>query len=102
MDDHTTDTLRKHESLKKIQSLIHKFNDTFEIEANIITDKNGENITNGLRLKKLNNDGVDFMDEIFSTFSQIVQNISSEHDIVYDEAKGLALAHKKVIYEIED
>lgn len=87
--------------LKKIQILIKRFNDTFEIEPNIVND-NGDDITNSLRIKKLNNDGVEFMNDIFSTFAQIVKSISPEHELVYDKMKGLALARRKVIYEIED
>ena len=104
MDDNLkmNEAIRKNESLKKIQSLLKKFNDTFDIEANIITDENGEEVTNGLRIKKLNGDGAAFMDDIFSTFFQIVKSASDEHELVYDAKKGLAIAHKKVVYEIED
>ena len=96
------ESLRKTESLKKIHSLLKRFNETFTIEANIITDENGEEVTNGLHIKKLNNDGAEFMDDIFSTFSQIVKGASDEHELVYDEQKGLAIAHKKIVYEIEE
>lgn len=89
------------EPLKKIQSLLKKFNTTFTIEANIIT-QDGEEVTNGLRIKSLNNDGVDFMDDIFDTFSKIVHSASDQHELVYDEQKGLALARKRITYEIED
>ena len=90
------------ESIKKIQSLVKKFNDTFEIEANICEDENGETITDGLRIKGLNNDGVAFMNEIFDMFSTIVHASSDEYELVYDEQRGLAMAKKKITYEIED
>ena len=89
------------ESLKKIQSLLKKFNSTFTIEANIV-EENGEEVTNGLRITALNNDGVEFMDEIFDVFARIVHASSDSHELVYDEQRGLALARKKITYEIED
>jgi hypothetical protein len=89
------------DALKKVNSLIKKFNTTFEIEANI-TEVDGEQITDGLRIKKLNDDGKEFMDELFETFAQIVHATSDDYELVYDINHGLALARKKITYEIED
>jgi hypothetical protein len=44
------------------------------------------------------------MDEMFDMFAAIIKNISDEHELVYDEDKGLAIAKKQVIinYVFED
>jgi hypothetical protein len=51
-------------------------------------------------VKKLNDDGKEFMDELFETFAQIVHATSDDYELVYDINHGLALARKKITYEI--
>lgn len=89
-------------ALKKVQTLIKQFNSTFEIEANISIDDSGEQVTDGLKIKELKNDGSQFLDEIFDTLANMVHIASNEHELVYDKEKGFAIAKKKIVYELED
>ena len=96
-------TLQKESALKKVQSLIRQFNATFAIEADITIDENTqEEITNGLHIKELKNDGAAFLDEMLDTMSKMVHVASDSHELVFDEKKGFALAHKKITYELDD
>lgn len=93
----------KESALRKVNTLIKQFNATFTIEANITTDENtGEQITNGLRIKELKNDGTEFVDEIFDTLASMVHIASDEHELVYDKDRGFAIAKKRISYVIED
>lgn len=96
----TQDELRS-SAFKKVQSLIKQFNDTFEVEARIIkNEETGEEVTDGLRIKSLKNDGTEFLDEIFDTLVNMIHIASDNHELVYDREKGFAIAKKTVSYEI--
>ena len=101
-DNHTIDTLKRDSALKKVQSLIKKFNSTFVIEANIEKNEEGEEVASGLRIKELKDNGSEFLDEIFDTLVDMVRIASDEHELVYDEKRGFAIARRKVTYEIEE
>lgn len=88
-------------AFKKVQILIKQFNETFDIEANIIKDeKTGEEITDGFKIKGLKNDGSAFLDEIFNTLVQMVRIASDDHELVYDAKRGFAIAKKITSYEL--
>ncbi|MNN11069.1 hypothetical protein D3C81_1240100 [compost metagenome] len=91
------------ETLKRINEFLKAFNKTFEIEANIITD-NEELIADGLKIKGLKGNGSDFVNITYDTFNSIVKSISEDHELIYDEKIGLAIAKKivKTNYEIEE
>lgn len=96
-------TYIRESAFKKVQNLVRSFNDTFEIEAHIVKDDNtGEEITDGLRIKALKNDGSEFLDEIFDTLINMVHIASDNHELIYDVNKGFAIAKKKISYEIID
>lgn len=89
------------EALKKINTLMKKFNDTFEIEANIVSDENGEEVASGLKIANLKNDGNEYINELFSMFGSIIESVSKDHELIYMPDKGLVIA-KKVIREVMD
>lgn len=92
------------ETLKKINELLKKFNATFKVSANISQNEIGEDIANGLKIDGLKSDGSEFMNEMFDMFAAIIQNVSDEHELVYDVDKGLVIAKKQVTvsYVFED
>ena len=92
--------LIKTAAFDKVKKLIQEFNNTFEIEPIIITNENGEEVTDDFKIKSLKNDGSIFLDEIFDTLLNMVHITSDEHELVYDVKKGFALAKKKISYEI--
>ena len=92
--------LIKTAAFDKVKKLIQEFNNTFEIEPIIITNENGEEVTDDFKIKSLKNDWSIFLDEIFDTLLNMVHITSDEHELVYDVKKGFALAKKKISYEI--
>jgi len=90
-------------TLQKVNELLKKFNNTFAISANQI-EENGELVACGLKIDNVKNDGADYINEMFSVFSEIVKAVSDEHELVYNEEKGLVIAKKvvQVNYIIEE
>jgi len=91
------------ETLKKINELLKKFNNTFEISANQV-EEDGEIVACGLKIDDIKNDGAEFINEMFGTFNEIVKAVSDQHELVYNDEKGLVIAKKviKVDYIIEE
>ena len=91
------------ETLKKINSLLKNFNSTFELKANLI-EEDGEKIVDGLIIDGLKGDGSGFINELHETFNTIVQSLSKDHEVIYNEDKGLVIAKKVVVteYVIDD
>lgn len=91
------------ETLQKINNLLKNFNKTFEISANEM-EENGVPIACGLKIDNIKDDGSNFVNEMFETFNAIVKAVSDEHEIVYNQEKGLVVAKKiiKVDYIIEE
>lgn len=87
--------IKENETLKKINDLLKSFNTTFDIKANLSVE-NGEVVADGLIIESLKNNGVEFVGSLHDTFNTIVQSISSEHEVIYDETKGLVIAKKIV------
>lgn len=90
-------------TLQKVNELLKKFNNTFEISANQV-EEDGELIASGLKIDKVKNDGAEYINEMFTVFSEIVKAVSDEHELVYNEEKGLVIAKKvvQVNYVIEE
>lgn len=95
--------VRDNETLQKINSLLKAFNETFDVKANL-TKEGDEMVAVGLKIESLKNDGIQFVGTLHDTFNAIVQTISNDHEVIYDEEKGLAIARKvvKTDYVIED
>lgn len=91
------------EAVKRIAELLKTFNLTFDFEAKVIEEEEEESSVE-LRIKGLKNDGADFIRILHETFNDIVQVSSSEHEVIYHPAKGLAVAKKvvKTDYIIEE
>lgn len=91
------------ETLKRINSLLKTFNNTFDIEANLVQEKD-EMVADGLKIKGVKSDGSQFVDNFHNTFNSIVQSISTEHEVIYHDEKGLVIARKliKTEYVIDD
>lgn len=85
------------EMISKINDLLIEFNKSFKLEANIV-EENNEMVATGLKIKKVTNDGSEFMTELFSMFSQII-NSTDEYELVFSEDKGLNIAKKIVKVE---
>lgn len=83
------------ETLKRISTLLKKFNNSFVISTNV-TEENGEQIADGLKIDNVKNNGVEFMDDLFNMFNDIIKNVSNEHELIYNEEKGLVIAKKVV------
>jgi len=86
-------------TLQKVSNLFKIFNDTFEISANIEDD-----VVNGLVIDGLKNNGHDFIAELFETFNTIVTAVSDDHELIYNNEKGIVLAKKvvSVDYVVEE
>ena len=80
--------------MKKIESLLTEFNNSFELEANI-TDNENEKVVSGLKIKELKNDGSGYINEMIEMFSQII-SANGENELVFDDKKGLVIAKKIV------
>ncbi len=89
---------KRMETIKKINDLLKKFNETFDLEAHIEKDNN-ELVASGLKIKNIKNNGYDFVGELYDMFNTIVDSISNEHELIYDEEKGIVIA-KKVIRQV--
>lgn len=91
------------ETLKRINDLLKVFNKTFETEANLVQEGD-EMVAYGVKIKNLKNDGIEFIDAFHQTFNSIVRSISDEHEVIYDDEKGLVIARKiiKTEYVIDD
>lgn len=91
------------ETLKKINELLKSFNDTFKVDANIV-EEDHELVIDGLKITGLKNDGSNFVTSFHETFNTIVKSLSDEHEVIYNEDKGLVIAKKVVKTEflIED
>jgi hypothetical protein len=89
---------QKTETIKKINKLLKKFNDTFDLEANIMKDDD-EFVASGLKIKNLKNNGTEFIGEMYDIFSTIIETLSDEHELIYDEFKGIVIA-KKVVKQV--
>lgn len=88
------------EMIKRISDLLIKFNSTFKLEASI--DENEEVVT-GLNINSIENDGSEFIQQIFDFFGPIIES-SGEYQLVYDKNKGIIIAKtiKKTIVTLED
>jgi hypothetical protein len=90
-------------TLKKIKNLLDSFNESFEVDVNIEED-NDENVVRQLKITNLKGDRSEFVSELFTIFNSIISNVSDEHELIYNEEKGLVIAKKvvKVDYIIEE
>lgn len=91
------------ETLVKVNELLKKFNSTFKIGAHVINE-GGEEVANGLKIESVKNEGTEFVSELFEVLNTIVSSVSDEHELVYNNDRGLVIARKVVTvdYIIED
>ena len=91
------------ETLVKVNELLKKFNSTFKIGAQVINE-GGEEVANGLKIEAVKNEGTEFVNELFEVLNTIVSSVSNEHELVYNNDRGLVIARKVVTvdYIIED
>ena len=90
------------ETLKKINTLLKKFNNTFELSAGEVVQEGEDEVTTELQITGLKNDGSEFVAEMFELFTAITQSVSPEHELVYNEEKGLVIGKKVVDYVFEE
>ena len=91
------------ETLIKVNELLKKFNVTFKIGSHVINE-GGEEVANGLKIEAVKNEGTEFVNELFEVLNTIVSSVSNEHELVYNNDRGLVIARKVVTvdYIIED
>jgi hypothetical protein len=92
------DNENKMETIKKIGDLLKSFNSTFDLEAHIDEDDD-ELVASGLKIKKLKSNGYEFVGDLYETFNAIIKSVSEEHELIYDETRGLVIA-KKIVRQV--
>jgi len=83
------------DTFKKVNEILKAFNDTFEIEANIVQD--GKDVfVEGFKIIDIKKDcdSTAFVNTFYDIFGNIISSISDEHEIIYDKEKGLVIAKK--------
>lgn len=86
------------DSLKKINSIIMNFNNTFKLKIEESTD----NEINSLSIEETIGDGKEFINEMVDLFDKVIKNSTDEYELIFNEEKGLVLAKKimSVNYEV--
>jgi len=87
------------ESLKKIESLLTSFNNTFKLKI----DKSIEDEITDLSIDKVIGDGKDFINEMVDLFDKVIKNSTDKYELIFmDDEKQLVLARKvpSINYEI--
>lgn len=86
------------DSLKKINSIIMNFNNTFKLKIEESTD----NEINSLSIEEIIGDGKEFINEMVDLFDKVIKNSTDEYELIFNEEKGLVLAKKimSVNYEV--
>ena len=86
------------DSLKKINSIIMNFNNTFKLKIEESTD----NEINSLSIEEIIGDGKEFINEMVDLFDKVIKNSTDEYELIFNEEKGLVLVKKimSVNYEV--
>lgn len=86
------------DGLKKINSLLNSFNDTFKLKIEESTDDE----VNGFSIEETIGDGKEFINEMVDLFEKVISNSTDEYELIFSEEKGLVLAKKvpSINYEI--
>ena len=86
------------DSLKKINSIIMNFNNTFKLKIEESTD----NEINSLSIEETIGDGKEFINEMVDLFDKVIKNSTDEYELIFNAEKGLVLAKKimSVNYEV--
>ena len=86
------------DSLKKINSIIMNFNNTFKLKIEESTD----NEINSMSIEETIGYGKEFINEMVDLFDKVIKNSTDEYELIFNEEKGLVLAKKimSVNYEV--
>lgn len=92
------------DTLQRINSLLKSFNKSFNISADVEKDEDGSETVVALKIDSVNDNGTEFMSDLFDVFAQLVSASDKNYDLVYDKERGLCIAKKKIAvdYEIQD
>jgi hypothetical protein len=92
------------DTLQRVNSLLKSFNKSFNISADVQKEDDGTETVVGLKIDAVNDDGTEFMSDLFDMFAQIISASDEDYDLVYDKDRGLCIAKKKIAvdYEIQD
>ena len=88
--------VKLNELILKINQILKVYNNTFDISP--ITE-DGEETTN-IKIEKIKNDGTEFNDEFFNFFNEIIKNLDSDYEMIYNKDKGLVIVKKIVTYNL--
>jgi hypothetical protein len=93
----------KMQTIKKINEVLKCFNLTFDLEARIV-DEGGDLVASGLQIKEIKSDGHEFVNVLYDVFNAIIESVSDEHELIYNESRGLVIAKRvvKTDFIIED
>lgn len=80
--------------IEMIKALIKAFNDSFELEPEIV-EVDGEEVVTSLKIKDVKGDCSEFVEQLFDMLGKVVEG-SSEYELIYDEDGKLDLAKKVV------
>jgi hypothetical protein len=93
------------DTLQRVNSLLKSFNKSFNISADVQKEDDGTETVVGLKIDAVNDDGTEFMSDLFDLFAQIISASDSDYELVYNKDHGgLCIAKKKIAvdYEIQD
>ena len=71
------------DSLKKINSIIMNFNNTFKLKIEESTD----NEINSLSIEETIGDGKEFINEMVDLFDKVIKNSTNEYELIFNEEK---------------
>ena len=92
------------DTLQRINSLLKSFNKSFNISADVNKEDDGSETVTALRIDSVNDNGTEFMSDLFDIFAQLISVSDKDDELVYDKDRGLCIAKKKIAvdYEIQD
>lgn len=85
------------DALLKINSLLKSFNETFKLK---IEESEGNEV-NSLSIQETIGNGTDFINEMTDLFDKVINNLTDEYELIYNEDKGLILAKKVASIDYE-
>lgn len=80
--------------MRKFNVLLEAFNKDFKIS----TIEDGNHI-NEFKIESINNDGSEFINNLFNFFKETIEGISNEYELAYNEENGLFIAKVEYIKE---
>jgi len=77
--------------IDRFNDLLSDFNKSFDLEPEI-KNIDGEDIITNLKIKKINDDGVTFINGLFELVNEILVSLPDKNELAYNKEKGLIIA----------